>query len=92
MKKVELIEKIAEETELPKKSVEKVIKSFTDNVTEIMANRDSLQLIGFGTFTTSERAARQGRNPKTGEVTQIPASTQPKLKFGKTVKEKVNKK
>ena len=66
MKRTELIEKIAEETNLQKKDVDAVIKSFTENVTEIMANGDSLQLIGFGTFMTSNRSAREGKNPKTG--------------------------
>jgi DNA-binding protein HU-beta len=92
MNKAELIDAIAAETQLPKKDVDAVIKSFTSIVTSTLSNKESVQLIGFGTFETSEREARTGRNPATGEEIQIAASTVVKFKAGAALKEKVNKK
>lgn len=91
MNKTELVSKISEDTKLSKTDVEKFLKSFTSTVTEAMANGEDVQLIGFGTFTTSKRAERTGKNPKTGESLVISACTAPKLKFGKAVKDAVNK-
>ena len=91
MNKQELISKIAEETKLTKKDVDLVLKSFTSEVTKAMAGGEDLVLPGFGTFTVSERAERMGRNPSTGESITIPAAKMPKLKFGKAVKDLINK-
>jgi DNA-binding protein HU-beta len=91
MNKAELIEAISKDTSLPKKDVDTVIKSFTSIVTSTLSNKESVQLIGFGTFETSEREARTGRNPATGESIEIAASTVVKFKAGSGLKEKVNK-
>ena len=92
MNKAELIEAISKDTSLSKKDVDAVIKSFTSIVTSTLSNKESVQLIGFGTFETSEREARTGRNPATGEEIQIAASTVVKFKAGSGLKEMVNKK
>ncbi len=90
MNKAELIEAISKDTSLPKKDVDAVIKSFISTVTSTLSNKESVQLIGFGTFETSEREARTGRNPATGESIEIAASTVVKFKAGAALKEKVN--
>ncbi len=92
MNRVELINAIAAETGVTKKDIDAVIKSFTNVVSDTLQKKDKVQLIGFGTFETSERAARTGRNPATGEDMQIAASTQVKFKAGTALKEKVNTK
>ena len=92
MNKAELVEKIAKETGLSKKDTENVIKKFIEVVSKEMAKGNDVQLIGFGTFTTGKRAAREGRNPATGETIQIPSSKTPKFKPGKGLKDAVNKK
>ena len=92
MNKAELIEAISKDTSLSKKDVDAVIKSFTSIVSETLQKKESVQLIGFGTFETSEREARTGRNPATGESIEIAASTVVKFKAGSGLKEKVNKK
>ena len=73
-----------------KKDAEKAVKAFTDVVSEELVNGGKIQLVGFGTFEVSERAAREGRNPKSGEVMNIPASKTPKFKAGKALKDMVN--
>ena len=90
MNKTELIAAIAEKTELSKKDAEKAMKAFTDVVAEQLKNGDKVQLVGFGTFEVSERAARDGRNPLTGEAMHIPASKSPKFKAGKALKDMMN--
>ncbi|MCD2492225.1 HU family DNA-binding protein [Lacrimispora sp. NSJ-141] len=90
MNKTELIAAVAEKTELSKKDAEKVIKAFTDVIADEMVNGGKVQLVGFGTFEVSERAAREGRNPKSGETMTIPASKVPKFKAGKALKDMVN--
>ena len=90
MNKAELIDAISTDTSLPKKDVDAVIKSFTSIVTSALSNKEIVQLTGFGTFETSEREARTGRNPATGEEIQIAASTSVKFKVGSTLKAKVN--
>lgn len=82
MNKTELIAAIAEKTELSKKDSEKVLKAFIEVVTEELKKGEKIQLVGFGTFEVVERAARDGRNPQTGEVMPIPASKAPKFKAG----------
>ena len=87
MNKTELIAAVAE---LSKKDAEKAVKAFTDVVSEELVNGGKIQLVGFGTFEVSERAAREGRNPKSGEVMNITASKTPKFKAGKALKDMVN--
>ena len=89
MNKTELINAMAEKAELSKKDAEKALNAFIDTVTEELADGGKVQLIGFGAFETSERAARMGRNPQTGEEMEIPASIVPKFKAGKALKEAV---
>lgn len=91
MNKQELINAIAEETGLSKKDTEATINSFVNVVSNTLADKDKVQLIGFGTFETRERAARTGRNPQTGEELKIAASVVPAFKAGKALKDKVNK-
>ena len=90
MNKTELIAAVAEKAELSKKDAEKAVKAFTDVVSEELVNGGKIQLVCFGTFEVSERAAREGRNPKSGEVMNIPASKTPKFKAGKALKDMVN--
>ena len=90
MNKTELVAAIAEKTELSKKDVEKAVKAFTDVVAEELKKGEKIQLVGFGTFEVAERAAREGRNPLTGETMNIPASKSPKFKAGKALKDMVN--
>lgn len=87
MNKTELIEAMSAKTGLSKTHTDNCLKAFVDVVSESLAKGDSVQIIGFGTFEVSERAARQGRNPRTGEMMDIPASKQPKFKAGKSLKE-----
>lgn len=90
MNKTELVAAIAEKTELSKKDAEKALKAFTDVVAEELKKGEKIQLVGFGTFEVSERAAREGRNPQTGETMTIAASKSPKFKAGKALKDAVN--
>ena len=90
MNKTELVAAIAEKTELSKKDSEKALKAFIDVVTEELQKGEKIQLVGFGTFDVAERAAREGRNPLTGEKMQIEASKAPKFKAGKALKDAVN--
>ena len=92
MNKTELITAVAAKTELTKKDTEKVLKAFTDVVAEELKKGEKVQLVGFGTFEVSERAAREGRNPQTGETMKIAASKAPKFKAGKALKDMVNAK
>ena len=91
MNKTELVAAIAEKAELSKKDAEKALKAFTETVAETLKNGDKIQLVGFGTFEVAERAAREGRNPLTGEALHIEASKAPKFKAGAELAEKVNK-
>ena len=91
MNKAELVNAMATETGVSKKDVEKVLNSFINVVSNEMANKGKVQLVGFGTFETRERAARTGRNPQTGEDIKIAAATTPAFKAGKALKDKVNK-
>ena len=90
MNRVELVAAIAEKTELSKKDAEKALKAFTDVVAEELKKGEKIQLVGFGTFEVSERAAREGRNPQTGETMTIAASKAPKFKAGKALKDALN--
>ena len=91
MNKAELVSAMAEQTGLSKKDSEKALNSFIDIVTEELENKEKVQLVGFGTFETRERAARTGRNPQTKEEITIAASIVPAFKAGKALKDKVNK-
>lgn len=90
MNKQELITGIAEKAELTKKDAEKALVAFTDVVKEELGKGGKVQLVGFGTFEVSERAARDCRNPQTGETMRIEACKAPKFKAGKVLKEAVN--
>ena len=91
MNKAELITSMAEKCGLTKKDTEKALKAFMDTVKETLAEEEKVQLVGFGTFEVRQRAARVGRNPRTREEIQIPASKAPVFKAGKDLKESVNK-
>ena len=90
MNKTEMIKAIAERTELTKIDSAKVLEAFQDIVKETLAAGEKIQLVGFGTFEVSERAAREGRNPATGEAMTIKASKAPKFKAGKALKDLIN--
>ena len=90
MNKTELIAAMAEQTELSKKDAEAALKAFVDVVTGELKKGEKVQLVGFGTFEVSERAAREGRNPQTGKTMKIAACKAPKFKAGKALKDAVN--
>ena len=90
MNKSELVAAMSEKSELSKKDVEKALKAFTDVVAEDLKKGEKIQLVGFGTFEVSERAARTGLNPRTKETIEIAASKAPKFKAGKALKDLVN--
>ena len=87
--KQDLISAIAAKTELSKKDSEKAVNAFVEAVTEELKKGEKVQLIGFGTFETRERAAREGRNPQTGKAIKIAATTVPAFKAGKALKDAV---
>lgn len=91
MNKSELVDVMADKADLSKADAERALNAFTDAVTETLAqdNDEKITLVGFGTFSTSERAARTGRNPQTGETINIPATVVPKFKAGKSLKDAV---
>jgi DNA-binding protein HU-beta len=86
MTKQELVAKIATEAGISKVAAEKALGSFTSAVTESLKSGNKVTLVGFGTFSVSQRAARAGRNPQTNEVIHIPATKVPKFKPGKELK------
>ena len=90
MDKTELVAAVAEQADISKKDAEKALKAFVDVVTEEMKKGEKVQLVGFGTFEVSERAAREGRNPQTGKTMKIEACKAPKFKAGKALKDAVN--
>ena len=90
MNKTELVAAMAEQTNLSKKDAEAALKAFIDVVSEDLKKGEKVQLVGFGTFEVSERAAREGRNPQTGETMEIKASKTPKFKAGKALKDMMN--
>jgi len=90
MNKTELVAAIAEKTNLTKADSEKALKAFTEVVAEELKKGEKITLVGFGTFEVSERAAREGRNPLTGETIKIAASKAPKFKAGSQLKESIN--
>ena len=90
MNKQELIKKIAADAELTQKQAAAARESALSSIKAAVAAGDKVQLIGFGTFEIGERAAREGRNPQTGETIQIAASKAPRFKAGKSFKDAVN--
>lgn len=90
MTKAELIVNVAEKAGLDRRKAEKAVNAFVDTVKQALVEGDKVQIIGFGTFENRERSARTGRNPRTGEKIEIPASKLPSFKAGKALKEAVN--
>lgn len=90
MNKAELIAAVAAKAMCSKKDAEKAVKAFTDVVAEELAKGEKVQLVGFGTFEVVERAAREGRNPRTNETMKIDACKSPKFKAGKALKDQIN--
>ena len=91
MNKTELVAAIAEKTDLTKKDAELALTAVVESITEALEKGVKVQLIGFGSFEVKNRAARTGRNPKTKEAIEIPASRVPVFKAGKALKDKVAK-
>ncbi|MFA5619538.1 MAG: HU family DNA-binding protein [Weeksellaceae bacterium] len=92
MNKTELIDAMAADAGISKAAAKKALDSFTDNVTKTLKKGDKISLVGFGTFSTSKRNARTGRNPQTGASMKIAAKTVAKFKAGAGLAEAVNKK
>ena len=90
MNKSELIDAIAASADLSKASAGRALDAVTDSITAALKNGDQVALVGFGTFVVKERAARTGRNPKTGEPIEIAAANIPSFKAGKALKDAVN--
>ena len=92
MNKSELVDAMAKKAGLSKKDAEAALGAFTDTVAATLKKGDKVQLVGFGTFEVAKRAAREGKNPQTGEKIKIAACKAPKFKAGKALKDTVNKK
>lgn len=90
MTKADLVNAIAEKAGLSKTDAENALKAFTDSVEEALKAGEKVSLVGFGTFSVGERAAREGQNPQTGEKIKIAAAKVPKFKAGKALKDAVN--
>ena len=90
MNKTELVAAIADQAGLSKKDAEKAVKAFTETVSKELKKKGKVQLVGFGTFEVSKRAAREGRNPQTGATMKIAACKAPKFKAGKALKDAIN--
>ncbi len=90
MKKAELIAAMAAKAGIKKTDAQKALDAFIEVVSDELAAGEKVQLTGFGTFEVAERAAREGRNPQSGETMMIAASKSPKFKAGKVLKDKVN--
>ena len=90
MNKTELVASVAEKAGLTKKDAEKAVGAIFESIQQALVECDKVQMIGFGTFEVKERSARTGRNPRTNETIQIPASKNPVFKAGKALKDAVN--
>ncbi len=90
MNKAELIDLVADSADLSKAAAARAVDAVFDGITESLQSGDTCTLVGFGTFSVSSRAARTGRNPRTGETITIAASKAPKFKAGKALKDAVN--
>lgn len=89
MNRSELIDAIANAAELSKAGATKALDATIESITSALKNADPVSLVGFGTFTVKERAARDGRNPRTGETIRIKAAKQPVFKAGKALKDAI---
>ena len=87
MNKTELIAEVSKKTGMSKKDAERAVNAAVDAITEALVSGDKVQLVGFGSFETKQREARMGRNPKTKEPIEIPASKVPVFKAGKALKD-----
>jgi len=90
LNKNDLISRVADTAGLSKADATKAVDAVFDSITGSLKKGDEVRLVGFGTFSVAQRAASQGRNPRTGEAIRIPASKQPKFKAGKQLKDAVN--
>lgn len=90
MNKTDLVNAVAEAAELSKTDASSAVDAIIDVITKTLKKGDTVTLVGFGTFQVRKRAARQGRNPKTGETIKIKASKNPSFKAGKALKDAVN--
>lgn len=90
MNKSQLIDQIAASADISKAAAGRALDALTDSVTEALKNGDQVALVGFGTFSVRERAARSGRNPQTGDTIQIAAANVPSFKAGKALKDACN--
>lgn len=90
MNKYELVKEVSEKAEVTQKDTDRVISTALEVITLAVASGTKVTLVGFGTFEQSERKAREGRNPKTGDTIQIPAAVVPKFSAGKGFKDAVN--
>ncbi|MBR3930602.1 MAG: HU family DNA-binding protein [Alphaproteobacteria bacterium] len=90
MNKQQLIDAIAKEVDVTKSNAAACLDAFINVVTKVLKKKGEVRLVGFGTFATAKRKATTGRNPQTGAAIKIPASTQPKFKPGKALKEALN--
>lgn len=90
MNRKQLVDAVADKSGLTKKDAESFLNSFIDAVTEELKDGGSVSLVGFGTFKAADRAAREARNPRTGETIQVPARRVPAFKAGKELKEALN--
>ena len=90
MNKTQLIDVVATKTDLTKKKAEEVVNAVNEAITEALKAGDKVQIIGFGTYEVKERAAREGRNPKTGETITIAASKAPAFSAGNALKDAIN--
>lgn len=90
MKKQELVAAISQEAEISKKDADRALTAAINAITKALADGDKIQLVGFGTFEVRERAARTGKNPRTGEMIDIAASKVPAFKAGRALKDAVN--
>ncbi|MCP5432659.1 MAG: HU family DNA-binding protein [Alphaproteobacteria bacterium] len=90
MNKNDLVSAVADTTSLSKADATKAVDAVFDVITAAMKKGDEVRLVGFGSFVVANRAASEGRNPRTGEVIKIPASRQPKFRAGKGLKDALN--
>lgn len=90
MNKTELVSAVAEQAQISKKDAEKAVSAVIETITGALKDGEKVQLVGFGTFEAKQREARQGKNPRTGEIISIPATKSPAFKAGKALKDIVN--
>jgi DNA-binding protein HU-beta len=90
MNKADLVNSISEKTGLTKSKTNEVVDAFVSSITESLKSGEKVTLVGFGTFATTKKEARKGRNPKTGETIEIPSKTVAKFKAGSELSKSVN--